>query len=222
MGRPPFQPDDFIDTERLQRSAECCFQIGSFLTVTALTLMTAYVPLFQTILGTEPIGLAGALAFAAATNVPLTNNRIIEHRIAATGGTVYYGDDEVERLARIFMSPGPIFDPQGDVDDFWRFRHGLAAAGFRPGEIVQNAASYHLTSLGFMLDAVNSCGAELRTACFFFGERWKGLRRAGVPVESIPEDRWCELFQATHSLPQLREAREIGTTVCPTGNGASR
>jgi phenylacetate-CoA ligase len=59
----------------------------------------------------------------------------------------------VERLARIFMSPGPIFDPQGDVEDFWRFRHGLAAAGFRPGEIVQNAASYHLTPLGFMLDA---------------------------------------------------------------------
>jgi phenylacetate-CoA ligase len=59
----------------------------------------------------------------------------------------------VERLARIFMSPGPIFDPQADVEDFWRFRHGLAAAGFRPGEIVQNAASYHLTPLGFMLDA---------------------------------------------------------------------
>jgi phenylacetate-CoA ligase len=56
-------------------------------------------------------------------------------------------------LARIFMSPGPIFDPQGTGDDFWRFRHGLAAAGFRAGEIAHNAASYHLTPLGFMLDA---------------------------------------------------------------------
>jgi len=60
---------------------------------------------------------------------------------------------EPGRLARIFMSPGPIFDPQGAGDDFWRFRHGLAAAGFRKGEIVHNAASYHLTPLGFMLDA---------------------------------------------------------------------
>ena len=60
---------------------------------------------------------------------------------------------EPGRLARIFMSPGPIFDPQGAADDFWRFRHGLAAAGFRKGEIVHNAASYHLTPLGFMLDA---------------------------------------------------------------------
>src|SRR6266542_910767 len=59
----------------------------------------------------------------------------------------------VERLARVFMSPGPIFDPQGEGEDFWRFRHALAAAGFRRGEIVHNAASYHLTPLGFMLDA---------------------------------------------------------------------
>ena len=59
----------------------------------------------------------------------------------------------VERLARVFMSPGPIFDPQGEAEDFWRFRHALAAAGFRRGEIAHNSASYHLTPLGFMLDA---------------------------------------------------------------------
>jgi len=57
-----------------------------------------------------------------------------------------------ERLARIFMSPGPIFDPQGEGEDFWRFRHGLAAAGFRRGDIALVSASYHLTPLGFMLD----------------------------------------------------------------------
>src|SRR5919197_3958043 len=58
-----------------------------------------------------------------------------------------------ERLARIFMSPGPLFDPQGTAEDFWRFRVALAAAGFRAGDIVQNAAAYHLTPLGFMLDS---------------------------------------------------------------------
>ena len=57
------------------------------------------------------------------------------------------------RLARIFMSPGPIYDPQGDVPDYWRFRHALAATGFRAGEIAHNSAGYHLTPLGFMLDA---------------------------------------------------------------------
>jgi phenylacetate-CoA ligase len=55
-------------------------------------------------------------------------------------------------LARLFMSPGPIYDPQGSDGDYWRFRHGLAAAGFRRGDVVLNSASYHLTPLGFMLD----------------------------------------------------------------------
>jgi phenylacetate-CoA ligase len=56
-------------------------------------------------------------------------------------------------LARLFQSPGPIFDPQGDDGDFWRFRHGLSAAGFRRGDVALVSASYHLTPLGFMLDA---------------------------------------------------------------------
>ncbi len=60
---------------------------------------------------------------------------------------------EASRLARVFSSPGPILDPQGDIDDFWRFRMALAAAGFRQGDVVLNSSSYHLTPLGFMLDS---------------------------------------------------------------------
>jgi phenylacetate-CoA ligase len=60
--------------------------------------------------------------------------------------------ESVEQLARVFMSPGPIYDPQGQATDFWRFRHGLAAAGFRRSDVVLVSASYHLTPLGFMLD----------------------------------------------------------------------
>jgi len=56
-------------------------------------------------------------------------------------------------MARLFMSPGPIYDPQGDDGDFWRFRHAMAAAGYRRGDVVLNTGSYHLTPLGFMLDA---------------------------------------------------------------------
>jgi phenylacetate-CoA ligase len=66
---------------------------------------------------------------------------------------------EPGRLQRIFASPGPILDPQGEGDDFWRFRLALAAAGFRRGDIAINSASYHLTPLGFMLDnAARSLG----------------------------------------------------------------
>jgi glutamyl-tRNA(Gln) amidotransferase subunit E len=41
---------------------------------------------------------------------------------------------------------------------------------------------------------VEECGADLRRACFFFGERVKGLRRAGIPVDEVPDTGWCDLF----------------------------
>ena len=41
---------------------------------------------------------------------------------------------------------------------------------------------------------VSECGAPVRRACELFGERLKGLRRAGVPVDAIPDQRWCEFF----------------------------
>ena len=55
-------------------------------------------------------------------------------------------------LARIYRSPGPISDPQGAGDDFWRFAPALRAAGFRSGDVVLNSFSYHLTPGGLMLD----------------------------------------------------------------------
>ena len=53
---------------------------------------------------------------------------------------------------RIFLSPGPIWEPQGLADDPAQGARAFFAAGVRPGAIVHNAFSYHLTPGGFMLD----------------------------------------------------------------------
>ena len=55
-------------------------------------------------------------------------------------------------LARIFVSPGPIYDPEGRRPDFWRAARTLYAAGFRPGDVVLNCFSYHLTPAGSMFE----------------------------------------------------------------------
>ena len=55
-------------------------------------------------------------------------------------------------LARIFASPGPIYDPEGRRPDFWRTARGLFAAGFREGDVVLNCYSYHLTPAGSMFE----------------------------------------------------------------------
>src|SRR5215208_1441903 len=56
----------------------------------------------------------------------------------------------VARLARMFASPGPIYDPGGARTDYWRFGRAMYAAGFRTGDVVHNSFSYHLTPAGAM------------------------------------------------------------------------
>ncbi len=53
---------------------------------------------------------------------------------------------------------------------------------------------------------VSEAGADLRFAAFFFGERLKGLRRAGVRVDAISQEHWLDLFAAFGERPALREA----------------
>jgi len=56
-------------------------------------------------------------------------------------------------LGRLFLSPGPIADPEGVASDWWGCARALYAAGFRKGDVVQNTFSYHLTPGGFILDS---------------------------------------------------------------------
>ena len=54
---------------------------------------------------------------------------------------------------KIFMSPGPIYEPEGRRDDYWRTARALFAAGFREGDILFNTFSYHLTPAGSMIES---------------------------------------------------------------------
>ena len=56
------------------------------------------------------------------------------------------------KLSRIFMSPGPIFDPEGRGDDWWRYARPLHALGVRSGDLIQNCFAYHFTPAGLMVE----------------------------------------------------------------------
>ena len=59
----------------------------------------------------------------------------------------------VSSYGRLFTSPGPSFEPEGKENDPWGAARSLFAAGFRPGDIVLNTFSYHMTPGGFILDS---------------------------------------------------------------------
>ena len=55
-------------------------------------------------------------------------------------------------IRRIYISPGPVFEPgEWDYGDI-RWAQALFASGIRRGDIVLNTFNYHLTPLAFMLD----------------------------------------------------------------------
>lgn len=56
-------------------------------------------------------------------------------------------------LTHIYVSPGPIYEPESSRRDFWSFGRALFAAGFRRGELLQNCFSYHFTPAGAMVEA---------------------------------------------------------------------
>jgi phenylacetate-CoA ligase len=59
----------------------------------------------------------------------------------------------LEKLAKLFVSPGPVYDPEGRGKDWWRTARGLFAGGFRAGDRVLNTFAYHFTPAGSMLES---------------------------------------------------------------------
>lgn len=53
---------------------------------------------------------------------------------------------------RLFLSPGPICEPQPSAEDAWGAARALHAAGMRAQDTLLNTFSYHLTPGGFMFD----------------------------------------------------------------------
>ncbi len=66
----------------------------------------------------------------------------------------------VTALRRIYVSPGPIYDPESRSADYWGLAPALHAAGFRAGDVVLVTFSFHLSPAGHMMD-----GALDRIGC---------------------------------------------------------
>jgi phenylacetate-CoA ligase len=60
---------------------------------------------------------------------------------------------DLSRFAHVYQSPGPIYEPDADRPDHWRFARALWAAGVRPGMLVHNTFSYHLVPAGIVVES---------------------------------------------------------------------
>lgn len=68
-------------------------------------------------------------------------------------------------FAHIFQSPGPIYEPGGVDQDWWRMGRFLHAAGVGRGDVVQNCFGYHLTPAGMIFEnGARAVGAAILPA----------------------------------------------------------
>ncbi len=82
---------------------------------------------------------------------------------------------------RVFQSPGPIYEPEGEAPDYWRVARALYAAGFRRGDLVHNSFSYHLTPAGSIMET----GAQAIGCTVFPG----GVGNTELQLQAIAELR---------------------------------
>ena len=87
----------------------------------------------------------------------------------------------IEDLERVYVSPGPIYDPHHQSEAFWRRHvHVVKAVGFGKGDIVVNTWMYGLVPAGLMVDEM--------------------LRRAGVTVIPMGVGNTELQVQVMHAL----------------------
>ncbi len=66
------------------------------------------------------------------------------------------------KLNRIYVSPGPIYDPEGETFDYWNLQEVFTNIGFQKGDRVVNTFSYHLTPAGIFCDeALKNLGCTM-------------------------------------------------------------
>jgi phenylacetate-CoA ligase len=99
---------------------------------------------------------------AALARLPVTRKSDLKTLQAAARPLGGLNATPVGKLAKLFVSPGQIYEPEGHGRDWWRTARALHASGFRAGDLVANAFAYHFTPAGSMLEnGALACGCTV-------------------------------------------------------------
>ncbi len=115
----------------------------------------------QILAGVEPSTIRSRAALAG---LPVTRKHELlarQQALRGRGGDPFGGFAAVgwrglraaSGARRVFQSPGPIYEPEGQGSDYWRMARAIFAAGFRAGDLAHCSFSYHLTPAGAMMES---------------------------------------------------------------------
>ena len=158
----------------------------------------------------EGVDAAAVTSRKALARLPVTRkHELLERQRNHVGRDPFGGFSALARgpaMPRVFSSPGPIYEPEGGTRDYWRTGRALFAAGFRSGDLVHNAFSYHMTPGAFIMEA----GAHA-VGCTVFPA---GIGQTEQQLQTIAELR-PNAFTGTPSFLRIlvEKAQESGADI---------
>ncbi|MDB5900927.1 MAG: phenylacetate-coenzyme ligase (Phenylacetyl-CoA ligase)-like protein [Ramlibacter sp.] len=178
----------------------------------ALPAQVAHAQEFSTAFGEILSGVqaAGVNSRAALARLPVTRkSQLLERQKAQRATDTFGGFATLLRgpaMPRIYASPGPIYEPEGSTRDYWRVGRAMFAAGFRAGDLVHNAFSYHMTPGAFIMES----GAHA-VGCTVFPA---GVGQTEQQLQAIAELR-PDAYAGTPSFLRIlvEKAQEIGSDI---------
>ena len=105
------------------------------------------------------VDAAAVTSRAALARLPVTRKSelLARQQASRAAGRDAFGGFAAVRygaaMLRLYASPGPIYEPEGTARDYWRAARAMVAAGFRAGDLVHNAFSYHMTPGAFIMES---------------------------------------------------------------------
>ncbi|MFC3676276.1 phenylacetate--CoA ligase family protein [Ferrovibrio xuzhouensis] len=151
--RPKIRADEYYDRRETRGAA--ARQKAQIAALQALIVHAKKAsPYYREILkGVKP---AAITSLAALAKLPVTRKSDLAPRQQARPPLGGLEGGKPAEIANYFQSPGPLYEAYGrasaKVKDPWRFARALWAVGCRPGDLVHNTFSYHLTPAGRMTE----------------------------------------------------------------------
>ena len=109
-------------------------------------------------------------------------------------------------MSALFMSPGPVLEPETPQDDPFRAARALYAAGMRKGHILQNCFGYHMTPGAWMVhNSARSIGCAVIPAGIGQTEQQLDLVRMYKPDAYVGTPSFLRIL--------IERAKEMGADV---------
>ena len=162
------------------------------------------------------VDAAGITSREALARLPVTRKHELFARQRAARETDPFGGFSAlvrgPKMLRAFASPGPIYEPEGTARDYWRTGRAMFAAGFRAGDLVHNAFSYHMTPGAFIMES----GAHA-VGCTVFPA---GVGQTEQQLQAIAELR-PDAYMGTPSFLRIlvEKALETGSDISSIRKG---